>query len=459
MVPRLGPNHARLLGDQDIRRWHANLARRSKTRADIFLRQLDNFCIRTKTEPKQLPKLGEKEARDLLLDFVDVEQKSGKSGGYTLSMIKSVQSWLIHNGCKWDLKVNIDGAYDAPTLEKVPPIDQDGLSRIFHAASPRERAASVLVAHAGLRLESLGDYLGEDGLSIADLPEMRVKGRRVSFEKVPTLVVVRSGVSKTRRPYFTFLGSEGCQYLAEYIEGRARSGEKLLPSSPVIVPERAELKFIRTTNIGDLIRTAIRKAGLPNRPYDLRVFFGTQLQIGGPKAQLPDKWRLFWMGHVVDRNDRPYNVGRARMNLSLVAEMREAYHRAEPFLSTGKTVAAISEVDLKKAILAVLLPEDEVAKLDVSKMTTAEVRQFVTERLQGAKGAAFGPSISLESAKRLGPVGQHSKGSAEIVESVVRLSELRDRLANGWHYVTKLPNGEAVIRRPANGEGSTSTYR
>ncbi len=387
--------------------------------------------------------------RDLLLDFVESEQKSGKSGGYTLSMVKSVQSWLIHNGCKWDLKVNIDGAYDSPTLEQTPPIDQDGLRRIFHAASPRERAASVLVAHAGLRLESLGDYLGEDGLTLSDFPELRIKGKRVSFGKVPTLVIVRPGVSKTRRPYFTFLGSEGCQYLAEYLEGRARGGERLLPSSPVIVPERAELKFIRTTNIGDLIRSAVRKAGLPNRPYDLRVFFATQLQIGGPKAQLPDKWRLFWMGHVVDRNDRPYTVGRARLNPSQVAEMRDAYHRAEPFLSTAKTQAPISEADLKKAILGVFLPEDEVAKLDVSKMTADEVRTLVSDRMRGAQShlagtAALGPS-TMPHAPDDGD-GRHV--SFDPSESVVSLGEVKSRLAEGWTWVSRFGSGEAIIRRP-----------
>ena len=214
-MPRPGPNHARLLADEDIRRWHANLARRSKVRADIFLRQLDNFCLRTKTEPKQLPDLGERKARDLLLDFVESEQRAGHSGGYTLSMVKSVQSWFAHNGCKWDLKVNIEGAYDAPTLEETPPIDQDALRRVFHAATQRERAACVLVAHAGLRLESLGDYLGEDGLTLGDLPELRLKAKSVTFGKIPTLVSVRPGVSKTRRPYFSFLGSEGCQYVAE----------------------------------------------------------------------------------------------------------------------------------------------------------------------------------------------------------------------------------------------------
>ncbi|MEM3614481.1 MAG: hypothetical protein QW282_02570 [Nitrososphaerales archaeon] len=55
---------------------------------------------------------------------------------------------------------------------------------------------------------------------IKDLPELKIESGQVIFEKIPTMVVVRSTLSKARQKYFTFLSSEGCTYLKEYLEER-----------------------------------------------------------------------------------------------------------------------------------------------------------------------------------------------------------------------------------------------
>jgi hypothetical protein len=49
---------------------------------------------------------------------------------------------------------------------------------------------------------------------------MQVKDGEVSFVKVPTIVVVKAGLSKARHEYMTFLGEEGGGYLKAYLKKR-----------------------------------------------------------------------------------------------------------------------------------------------------------------------------------------------------------------------------------------------
>jgi hypothetical protein len=94
------------------------------------------------------------------------------------------------------------------------------------------------MAFSGLRSESIGNYLGTDGLRLKDLPEVKIDpvSKTVTFEKIPTMVVVRKTLSKARHQYFTFLPQEGCQYLKEYLKLRLRQGEELSPESAVVGP-------------------------------------------------------------------------------------------------------------------------------------------------------------------------------------------------------------------------------
>jgi len=98
----------------------------------------------------------------------------------------------------------------------------------------RSRVSMALISQAGLRLESLGNESGTDGLRIGDLPEMEIIAGRVEFKRIPTMVVVRHTLSKAKHKYFTFLTREGCEYFKAYLEKRMAEGENLKPNSPVI---------------------------------------------------------------------------------------------------------------------------------------------------------------------------------------------------------------------------------
>jgi hypothetical protein len=48
------------------------------------------------------------------------------------------------------------------------------------------------MALSGVRPQVLGNYTGEDGLRINDLPELTIQDKEVVFEKIPSMVFVGS---------------------------------------------------------------------------------------------------------------------------------------------------------------------------------------------------------------------------------------------------------------------------
>jgi hypothetical protein len=363
---------------------------------------------------------------NLMLDFVGEEERKQRAGSYIANTLKALRSWLAHNGIKITRKVKVRGANETPSLanERVPTPEE--LRRIFLAATPRDRASCVLMAHSGLRPEVLGNFMGTDGLRIRDLPELQVKGKNVKFRTIPTLIIVRPELSKTRHQYLTFLGDEGCEYLKVYIEDRLRAGERFSPDTDIIHARSVEKPFIRTLNIGDGIRTAIRAAGFRWRPYVLRAYFDTQLLLGESKGRITHSYRQFFMGHVGDMEAR-YTTNKGRLPPELVEDMREAYKRSQPFLQTTK--AALGEEDLSMAVRRQFLilsgmPPEEMKGMDLANMKDEEVLELVKKHLRGALTGNGGR------------------------QKIVPMTEVDGYIHQGWEYVATIQADKAIIKLP-----------
>ena len=180
----------------------------------------------------------DKDARyNQVLDFISGEEKRGMSGSYIMSSLKTIRSWLDHHGIRIERKIKVRGAERTPTLkdERVPT--QKELHKIFLSGSPRDRACCVFIAHSGVRPEVLGNYQGNDGLRVRDFPEMRIEGKEVIFDAIPTMIKVREELSKSGRKYFSFLSTQGCEYLKEFLESRLRAGEKFTEDTDIITPK------------------------------------------------------------------------------------------------------------------------------------------------------------------------------------------------------------------------------
>src|SRR2546427_262768 len=198
-----------ILTDPDVKRWYENLARGSRNTAEVYVRRLSLFCEQNRMSPKSILDLSKKALEDLVLDHVSRMERQAKAPGYIEGMIKSVKSWLGHNEIKLARKIRIHNSRETPTLADEVVPTQDELKRILTYADERSRTAIALVANAGLRLETLGNESGTDGLTISDLPELVIKSKHTSFKQVPTMIVVENH-GKISLPYTVFfMGHKG----------------------------------------------------------------------------------------------------------------------------------------------------------------------------------------------------------------------------------------------------------
>ncbi len=422
----MGLKYGFLLEDVNVRRWYENLGRGSRVNADVCLRRLGGFCAFNGLSPGELLLLDDERLQGLVMDYVGLMEDRGYAGSYVVNVLKAVRSWLSFNRRELKVAVKVKGAQDTPSLkdERVP--SREELRKIFLSGDKKARVACVLMAHSGLRIEVLGDYFGRDGLRVKDFPEMEVKGGGVEFKKVPTMVIVRKELSKARHQYFTFLSEEGCDYLKDYLEERMRQGETLAQDSPIITPKRRIKPFIRAVNVGDIVRAAIRRAGFPWRPYVLRSYFDTQLMLAESKGLVLRDYRVFWMGHKGDIENR-YTTNRQKLPEHVIEDMREAYRRSQEYLQTMKAEASSERIreEFKRQLLLVAgFKPDEIERIDLSSMDDESFQKMVREKLLGAMA---------------------NNGARQ---KVIRLDDIENYISQGWEFVAQLPNDRAIVKIP-----------
>lgn len=430
-----------MLSDRDVKRWYDNLARGSRNTAEVAMRRLSLFCEQNKVSPVELVRLGRRSRKaleDLIQDHVTRMEKEKNSPGYIAGVLKGVKSWLSHNEVELKRRIRVRNADSTPTLseERVPTRDE--MKAILAYGDERVKAAVGLVSQAGLRLESLGSESGTDGLTIGDLPEAVVKDGKVSFKRVPTMVVVRPELSKSGRKYLTFLTAEGCEWLAAYLNKRLAEGEVFHSSTPVIqVTKGYELKgkternrgskFITTRNVSRMIRAAMRPA-FKARPYVLRSYFDTQMLFAENHGKIGHPYVVFHMGHVGDIESR-YTTNKGRLPDNLVEDMRESFRRCQDYLQTMKPETQMGDMmrEFRKQLLAVAgYKPSEIEKMDLDSMTDEQMQRKVRGRLVGAV-ASSGPR-----------------------QKVIAANELDTYLAQGWEYLDspEALQGRAIVRSP-----------
>ncbi len=227
-----------------------------------------------------------------------------------------------------------------PTIEDEHIPTQAELARILRDSPPRIRVAEVLMAFAVLRPGIICNHDGSDGLTIGDLPELKIENNKVTFEKIPTRVMVRFLLAKTGKRYFTFLSQEGCDYLKEYLEQRIRSGEKITPDTPLIGHAHShthrgavKTEFVKTRNITYFIKKYMRAARVYKIPYVLRAYAETQLSIAESKGKISHPYLQFIAGYIGDsESNHSTNKGSIQ---DIIEDIRTQYRACEPFLNTS----------------------------------------------------------------------------------------------------------------------------
>ena len=425
-----GSKYKHLLKDQDVRRWYENLEARSVITATVYLRTLGLYCDLLKTTPKGILKEApSKKFRDGFTDFIRRMERDGKAGSYIEWFKKVVISWTSYNNLDVKLKANIKGSSDTPTIanERVP--SKDELSRILRMASLRGRASIAMIAFSGLRPESLGDYLGTDGIRLGDFTDAKISSRGIEFEKVPATLLVRRALSKARHPYFTFVGNEAITYIQEYLQERVKQGEKLTPQSPLLAFDPRGVRknqFLRTTLITRDIKEAIVKTGFSWRPYVLRAYCDTGMIVAESKGLVSHPYLQFLMGHKGDIEAR-YSTNKGRLPPTMVEEMREAYKKCEPLLSTkaeSATEEQIKRTFKEQFLLVAGFQKEEMEKMNLDEMSNEELQSLVRQKLAGMMA---------------------NNGSRQ---KVIPIQEVRSYIGQGYEYVASLPDSEAIVKVP-----------
>lgn len=385
--------------------------------------------------PREIASLGPREAANFILDVVGALEAEGRSGSYIANCVKPLKSWLSFNGVEVQQRIKIPHRDELVRFGDERPPTPEELRRILSVADLRARVACSLIAYSGLRIEVLGNYLGTDGLEIRDFPEVFVEDSGVRFEKVPTMIVVRKNLSKAGHRFITFLCAEGCNYLKEYLEWRMRMGEGLSERSPIITPSRAGLagKHIRTINIGDLIRRPIREAGYSWRPYVLRRYFDTRMMQAESEGIIIRDWRVFWMGHKGDI-EHTYTVNKG-LPEDVIENMREAYKRCEPFLSTAAQPLEQASIVKEAKIEALKSIARSLLGIDLLEVKVAKEKEVGRELSKDEELELFENEL-----KKLRE-GRHNP------QRIVHEGELESYLSEGWQFVSVLPSQRILVRK------------
>lgn len=428
--------------DANLRRWYNNLKQGSIITAEVGLRRMGRACKLFNTTPAKLAKMSRKQATDFLIDLVSELHSKGKQPKYISHFVKVMKSWFDFNGIKVTEKIKVSDNAEKPSKvdqEQSPTPDQ--FRRVLNHADPKQKVECTCVGFAGLREETIGNYLGQDGLKVADLPEMEVdnKAKTVTFTKIPTQIIIRFNLSKAGHQYFTFMPEEGCQYLKELLELRMARGETLTPESPIDTSlkwhgkalKNESVGHITTRKIGTSMKKAITDAGFDWRPYILRTYFDTRMMMAEADGLIIRDWRVFFMGHRGDI-EHVYTVNKKKLPEDLLEKMRSAFAKAaEKHLVTTSKRDVVSAETINATIrrgfleMAGYSPEDIEKLGDLSRMSTEDIRDLVRE---GTKSD-------------LGLNGNSQK--------VVPLQDVKQWITQGWDYVRDLPDGDAIIKLPS----------
>jgi hypothetical protein len=444
-----------MLQDLDVKRWYDNVARGSPITAEVRLRRLSLFCEQNGMTAKQLASLGKtsrKTLEDLLQDHVTKMEMEGKAPGYTSGVIKAVKSWLDHNEVEMKRKIKVSNSTATPTIEDERVPEKDELKTLFMYGTERSRVGMTLISQAGLRLETIGNESGTDGLRISDLPEIEILDGRAEFKRIPTIVVVRPPLSKAKHKYFTFLTNEGCEYLKAYLERRMAEGESLSSDSPVIAvtpgfekmgkgKRNRGSRFICTRNVSREIREAMRPR-FKWRPYVLRAYFDTQMLLAESHGKIPHPYGVFFMGHKGDIESR-YTTNKGRLPENLIEDMRRAFKESSEYLETTPR----PERDKKEILLEMWREQAKMYGIDPMKVRVEREKEV-------------GKELTLEEEEELLKVEikkvtmpQLSNNGKPYTSKMIGEEELVQHVEEGWEIVRELSKGRFLVKRPNHMEG------
>ena len=441
---RLGPilgRHKALLADPKVRSWYDARSLRSRLSADQYLRQFGFLLERLELDPNRVVTLARKDPdrlRDLLVRDAAKLKRAGRLDSYIAKFHEGLRSYLRFHRVPFESFPSLSPIKGASLVRERVPTPEE-LSRVLDGLSLRSRVCALFMAHSGLRPGVLGAYQAEGGLTLGDLPDLKL-GAKPTFAEEPFVVRVPAHLSKTRTSYTTFGSSQLTSSLLAYLSERAEAGERLNLTSPVIVVRqtrgvaarrRSDARFtsgfVVTHAIVKEIHDALRRSvpeGVTWRPYVLRAYCSTRLLMAEGAGRITRDLREALLGHDLGNSGR-YTLGKV-WGEDMLRDARAAYKRAEPYLSTTGGTTDSSEAftrALRLLLAARGVPESKLEGLDLAGKSDEEIVALLK-----TVGAAIGPERRTEKAVAVGDV-------PKLLEAE-------------WEFVAPLNGSMAVLRAP-----------
>ena len=443
-----------------MRLWYRQLERGSEDTAENYLKRLGRFCDEHDVTPKGYLSLPKKTREDLLIKYIDllsavVNPANGEpyAPSYVGTFVKAVQSWASFCGKKLERVPKVHNQESTPTLRNERSFLQEELGKFLYAptTSSRVRASIVLIGFAGARPGTQGNKRGTDGFVIGDMPDLEIVAttKEVKFKNIPSRIIIRSGISKSRHEYFTFLGQEGCSILKEYLEKRMQSGEVLNAESPLILPlpeERERVShlnlgyqerrngFLSTPSIRRSIRMALRRSGIRMRPYVLRSYFDTQLMLAESKGLIIRDYRQFFMGHKGDI-ERRYTLSKHKLPEPVLQSLREAYSKASVYLET--------KINPENANIDKLYQFQANTKIMILKIAGFSEEEIRERKYLELTSEQFFELINGKAEEKAAEQNLPEEWERKVVSE----EEAERLVGEGWEPFMAFSNGRVVVRR------------
>lgn len=445
--------YTELRENRNVMLWYGNLQNGSKITADVYLRTMGLYLELMHTTPEQIiedAKSKEWKLRNDFMGFIKKMQENGKAGSYITRYKRVLVSWCRFNGVDPDLRiVKISGANLSPTTmnERVPLKNE--LKRILNTATMRGKVIIGLLAFSGLRPESLGNYDASDAIRIGDIEGLQIKDGNVEFSTLPAVLRIRQSqvqLSKKGHSYFTFIPEQLAEYITTYLRFRMQSGEKITGNSPIVTHDPKGTKreegnknqnagkILKTLFLERDVRDAIKASGYQWRPYVMRAYFSTQLDIAEAKGLVSHNWREFWHGHTGDISAR-YSTNKV-LPKEIIEEMRTAYKKCEPYLTTD-IPEGISQQDSIR-----LLRESTINAIQI--YADIQISEEEKERLLSLNVDEFNEEL-----RRLAKKSRMQNENNGNRNKIIAVKELENYLDKKWELVSIFPMGDrAVVKLP-----------
>ncbi|MCI4323788.1 MAG: hypothetical protein L3K03_07220 [Thermoplasmata archaeon] len=441
--------HAALLADRKVRSWWEARSLRSRLSADTYLRQFGFLLEKTDLDPAKIVSLAKADPdalRDRLVRYAAQMKKEGRLDSYISKFFEGLKSYLRFHRVAFDGFPSLSPIKgESLATERVPTPEE--LAGVLEHLSIRGRVAALFMAHSGVRPSVLGSYQAESGLTLGDLPDLKL-GNPPAFAEVPFVVRVPAHLSKTRAAYVTFGSSQLAATFLAYLTERREGGESLTPASPVLsvrstrgVAERRRADpryargFVVTKAVVQEIHDALKSSapdGVRWRPYVLRAYCSSRLLMAEGAGKMTRDLREAILGHDLGISGR-YTLGK-RWGEETLRDARASFKRAEAYLSPSSRSEVNGDEAVGRALKILLLargvPEKTLAGLDLTGKDDEQLKEIVRNL-----GAAAEP--------------------ARPAERAVSVADMPALLDAGYSLVA-MNDRTAVVRAPASSPSSTA---